>query len=1206
MRPERVVDVTGSGPGGGTVFGSGCLVGDGLVLTARHVVVDAASGRAARGLAVRSLEDDRARPCEVAWAGTDRLDAALLRVVDPQGSRAGPVRWGQVASATGKVACEAIGFPRAMAQTHGPDAGTRDTERFTGRVNAGTGLLGGRLHVSADDQVPERGGWQGMSGAALWAGELLIGVIVADPPAWRARRLVAEPVSLLWAEPGFREALGPGAVLESVEFAGPPRVAASSPAYLLRADAQTVRFRSRVRELVSLTRWCDGGGLRVRLLTGPGGQGKTRLAEELCQRLEQTPDPGPRVEERWFTTWWNDRPAGGGHGRSRALERPDGPVLVVLDYAETRPDVVAEVVGLAHRAAAAGATVRVLLLARSAGDWWQRLMESDGLLEQVLDGALVEELAPLETEPGAVPVAYDEALADLDAALTTMGWPHHPPSAVPPLDDRAAGRFTGPGAALSLQMNALAALLGEDAEPEPATGTRGPVNSPRPPDPPVEPGEGVGPGGPVEEVILRHERRYWRNSARHHGLTLTDLTLRRAVAVATLCGASGEDQAVALLEQVPRLGDQSEDVRLALARWLRDLYPPAGTPAPDRFRATPPSPASPSGGPSPGGWHDGGPVDSAAHNAYWSPLQPDRLAEHLVASMVSECPGWLRQLAGHTSPDQDFQALTVLARAWVRHHEILPEVVAMIAAQPAVAAIAMRVATQSEDPTVLLSGLTALLRDTGLPLLEATALADLLPQRTRALSGFAVDITSSLAGMFERLAASAPDTYLPILANVLNKLSVRLGAAGRSEEGLAANRRAASIYQRLAEDHVHLAAFADALNNQSNLLGHLGRHEEGLATIRRTVEIRERLVGTDPDAASSSALANSLTSMSNILASLGRYEEGLITSRRANAIHERLAESAPDAHLPDLAASLNNLSIHLGELGRYEEGLAAILRAVEIRERLAGTDPDAHLPDLAGSLSNLSIRLGELGRHEEALAPAERATRTYERLAETDPAAYLPGLAYSLNNLTTRLYLLSRYEEALVAGQRAVQVCERLAEAAPDAHLHHLAAALNNLSAPLRELGRLDEGLAVVLRAVHVYEPQAAANPDAHLHRLAGLLNNVADLAGELGRRDEAVAVLRRAIGIYEPLMETHPDRFSLDLFRCYLTGDKLAPIPDPRERATLLISTLTIALDRGHEPMAEAAAQRLHDLHRTHPTEVTQTWRELTETDPPDWLLQN
>ncbi|GII66955.1 hypothetical protein Skr01_70400 [Sphaerisporangium krabiense] len=1200
-RPGRVVDVTGCAPGGGTVFGSGCLVGDGLVLTARHVVVDAASGRAVEGLAVRSLEDDQAWPCEVTWAGSARLDAALLRVVDPRGLRAGPVRWGQVASATGKVACEAIGFPRAMEQTHGPDAGVRDTERFTGNVNAGTGLLGGRLHVSADDQVPERGGWQGMSGAALWAGELLIGVIVEDPPAWRARRLVAEPVSLLWAEPGFREALGPGAVLESVEFAGPPRVAASSPAYLLRADARAVRFRSRVRELVSLTEWCGGGGLRVRLLTGPGGQGKTRLAGELCRRLEQAPEP-------WFTSWWNDGPAVGEHGRSRALERPDGPVLVVLDYAETRPDVVAEAVYSAHRAAAAGATVRVLLLARGAGDWWQRLMESDGLLEQVLDDALVEELAPLETDPGAVPVAYGEALADLDAALTTMDWPHHPPSAVPPLDDRAPGRFTGPGAALSLQMSALAALLGDDTGPEPATGVRGPVSSHR--DPPVESGQRVDPGGqaepgrpaktggPVEEVILRHERRYWRNSARHHGLTLTDLTLRRAVAVATLCGAAGEDQAVALLEQVPRLGDQSEDVRLALARWLRDLYPPATPHAP-----APPSPAYRTA-PSPGGRHDGGPVASTAQNAYWSPLQPDRLAEHLVASMVNEFPGWLRHLAGHTSAEQDYQALTVLARAWVRHREIHAEVVGMIAAQPAVAAIALRVATQSEDPSVLLSGLTALLRDTDLPLLEAAALVDLLPRRSRVLSGFAVDITASLADMFERLPTSRLDTYLPLLANILNKLSVRLSEAGRSEEGLTANRRATSIYQRLAENHVHLAALADALNNQSNLLSELGRHEEALATIRRAVEIRERLAGTDPDP--SSALANSLTSMSVILALLGRHEEGLAASGRANAIHERLAESAPDTSLPDLAASLNILSIHLGELGRHEEALAAIRRTVEIRERLADTAPDAHLPNLAGSLAILSIRLGELGRHEEALAPAERATRAYEHLAETDPAVYLPGLARALDNLTTRLVRLRQYEEALEAGQRAVHVYERLIEAAPGAYPRHLAASLTNLSGPLHVLGRLEEALAAVLRAVHVYEPLAEADPDAHLHHLAGLLTNVADLAGELGRRDEALTALRRAIGIYEPLTEAHPDRFAPDLFRCYLIADELAPMTDPRERAALVITTLTIGLDRGHEPLARAAAQRLRHLSRTHPIMVTQAWHELMETEPPDWLLQD
>jgi hypothetical protein len=58
---------------------------------------------------------------------------------------------------------------------------------------------------------------------------------------------------------------------------------------LLRADAQTVRFFGRRRDLDQLRTWCDSSAERSAwLVTGPGGQGKTRLALQLSQTLAGT------------------------------------------------------------------------------------------------------------------------------------------------------------------------------------------------------------------------------------------------------------------------------------------------------------------------------------------------------------------------------------------------------------------------------------------------------------------------------------------------------------------------------------------------------------------------------------------------------------------------------------------------------------------------------------------------------------------------------------------------------------------------------------------------------------------------------------------------------------------------------------------------------------------------------------------------------
>src|SRR4029077_8107645 len=101
---------------------------------------------------------------------------------------AAPTRWGQLISSEVGIGCEAAGFPRAMEQ----DSGLRDLEHMRGEINTGTGMLGGRIYADVRSAHPRRGGWLGMSGAALWCEQLLVGLVVGDQEDFDARRLVAE------------------------------------------------------------------------------------------------------------------------------------------------------------------------------------------------------------------------------------------------------------------------------------------------------------------------------------------------------------------------------------------------------------------------------------------------------------------------------------------------------------------------------------------------------------------------------------------------------------------------------------------------------------------------------------------------------------------------------------------------------------------------------------------------------------------------------------------------------------------------------------------------------------------------------------------------------------------------------------------------------------------------------------------------------
>jgi tetratricopeptide (TPR) repeat protein len=533
-------------------------------------------------LQIRFTEEGTAVPCRVAWPGRPNVDAALLECTGPAPNFE-IVRWGRLVASEAGLGCEAAGFPQAMKQ----DSGLRDVEHMRGKINAGTGLLGGRIYADVSGGKPQLGGWAGMSGAALWCGPLLVGVVAWDLKAFASGRLVAEPVTLLFTDPDFRALIGEGVVVEVVELAGHrPWLSPQTPAYLLRADQAVARFRSRTSELGRLATWCEGEGTRLRLLTGPGGQGKTRLALELATRLGATGD--------WATAMIPE-----------GMQLPPDvrePLLAVVDYAETRPEQVRQLV-LSALSRTGHTPVRLLLLARSAGDWWERLRTSSAELEMALADAIPEELAALEDAPAGRAEAFTEAVQDYRHALQTMGW------RCPPADSLTAPDLTQKqfGSPLRLQMSALATLLG-------------------------------GTGSAPEEVILNHEARYWRRTAKEHGLGVNERTLQYAVAFAALCGAADQGEAMAMLACVPGLWDQSEDMRLRAAWWLRDLYPaPADLPGPAELYS---------------GWRP-----------YWGSLQPDLLAEYLVGHVALLDPDSVVQLLASISDTQKYQASTIMDRA---------------------------------------------------------------------------------------------------------------------------------------------------------------------------------------------------------------------------------------------------------------------------------------------------------------------------------------------------------------------------------------------------------------------------------------------------------------------------------------------------------------------------------------------------------------
>ncbi|MFD8478485.1 tetratricopeptide repeat protein [Kitasatospora sp. NPDC059673] len=1166
MERSRLVGV--GGPGGP---GSGYAIGGRLVLTSAHVV--------GGGGPVEVFRPAGPGPvgAEVLWCGTPggRDDAALLLLKKSLWAEPpGPVRWGRLVTDRPGTAGETWGLPD-VGQRAGRPA---EAVQLVGELNPGTGYVDNRHVLDLRQQPPQWSGgspWGGLSGAAVHCGDLLVGVVASERAHSGGAQLNLVPGYVLHHDPAFRAVLAahgvPAAALEPVELqhladpalaperaAGPVR----SPAALLRAARQVVPFHGRGELLGELVEWCGRGGFGAWLLHGPGGQGKTRLAHELAARLS---------ERQWAVLW--PRPDAGAEELADC-RRATRPLLIVLDYAEHRTEQLAALVGAA--AAHRGPTAfKLLLLARTDGDWWQQAVTADDVAQDHLEFAPTRRLEPLQDEPSGRPAAYRAAVEALAAALPFVDGQSGPDwagvaAALPvPAELGRAGYDN----ALTLQMAALADLLD----------TTGAADSAG------RPGAAV-----VEDRLLGHERRYWQRTAAALGLSpaLSARALDAVVAAANLAGAADREQADRLWCQLPALADQPRDRRDTVTDWLGALYL---APKPQPF----------------------------------GPLPPDRLAERHIARVVESDPALPEHLLPALDPRRIAQLLTVYTRA-AAHPAIGGRLDATLTAlcvrqRATLAPYFVFLATRSPRPGPLVAALDAIVSDPGTPLDQLFELHLLFPPASQALVHEAARVAQVLTDRLREPAAADPDRFRLALAGTLQDLSHRLDQLGRAEESLAAIQEAVELCRACAaaDPELHtvdlavmldnladrltalgrpdeglafageavelhrargeagLPELADALINLTTVLGRLGRHEDGLAAVQEALAVIDRLAGADP----STQLRRRAAATANLairLGDLGRLRESTLAARRAVAASRELAESDPDAHLSELAGALANESQAWRLLGRPDQGLAPAEEATALLRRLADHNPDAHLPRLRTVLTTLSDHLHDLGRPAEALALAREAVAIARTLNATPSDATRPDLAAALSGLARHLGVQHRAEEGLAVAQEAVELCRALNALRPAVHSARLAVALDHLSGHLQLLGRTQEALDSRAEAVSLLR---ALDAPVHRPQLATALDSLAHLLGSLGRHAEAVPVCAESVTLWFTLAEADPgahlSRFAHVLIRLSeelrLAGD-FASAVHPARDALGLGRELAEAMPERHLPLLAHALTNLAD----------------------------
>lgn len=729
-----------------------------------------------------------------------------------------------------------------------------------------------------------------------------------------------------------------------------------APTQLLRAEHAVVPFLGREDLVDDLDEWCAGGGVRVRLVYGPGGAGKTRLALEIAaRRCKQGWRAGPLVV-------WSDVEAPNEY--LDALLWDKIPLFLIVDYAETRHELLIRL--LRRLADVGGCSARVLLIARGKGDWWSRVHAqvpefyrmSSGSPDLRLDGI----------EGGA-----EHARA---AAAVFAEWVGRPVHRAP----RDHGRT-----ALDRQVEALVAVLG---------------------------------GGPLEgvEQLLRHEDHFLLTAGPLAGITgALGRLLPRLMAQFTLAGGVASDELPGWTRQVKGFARISEAEGEAIWGLLNALYPRAGGGIdgvrPDRVGEALVEREDGDGELARNAARSGRAhsmltvLTRLARRTSMKPLnrilhheRPRIVLDAVRVALETGAPmgqALSRSFVREPDPDLAWSVSTEIPIQTIELRDFAVHVTTQAAAQ----------ARRGGFSGVRVSNLANRLLDAGKPV-EAWALLErLLVSSDDGLAApneigdvAASDLLTNASNTLSRLGRAAEATALARqavgidrtacergtldagrrLSSSLNNLSIRLHEQGDDEEAIELVEEAISM-RRSPADGVP-GDLARSLNNLACFAGGAGPHAaKGISAATEAVALRRVIAAASLDAFLPD-LATALHNLADCLQDAGSPAQAFPAIEEAIEIRRHLALRHSQAFATRLGDSINVSANILASLRRWDEALERSAEAVALLRTMACAGDVLATQHLCVCLTASALININSGNPRRAVSLTEECLATFARL----------------------------------------------------------------------------------------------------------------------------------------------------------------------------------------------------------------------------------
>ncbi len=680
---------------------------------------------------------------------------------------------------------------------------------------------------------------------------------------------------------------------------------------LLRAEEALVPFDpARQPDLNSLHNWLDDQQwpTALRLITGAGGLGKTRLALELCQHRSiagwHTGFLDAQLEQRDMTAAWQQ------------LRAFDLPVLVVIDYAETRqPVLLALIKAIVQNPG--NHPVRVLLLARDGGEWWDNLPSKDPHCEALLSGYATTgpyTLPPLHAEEDGRRHAYRQALTAFADALGVSA-----PDVTPEL---TGDHFGHP---LYLQMAALLALHGE--RPTTAEG--------------------------LIRALLNHERRYWSRLLAHFSFGEPEQHAQQLLALTTLAGgfASPKD-AQAYWNKMGGTSFSTADFS-SLFKALLPLYPgKQGLQAvrPDLLGEALVAQAL---------------VGSDALcllDAVLSNTSPQIIRRHALTILAR---------LSDKRPDLQEIIVTALAHNFTYcHQEIVAVSKETIGFLPVLAEMAFEclslaikgqvaglLAPQLFEPSIQLAELAYLVskflsENAHSKMLNKQGSVESTKDYAEKLGNYSVSLSDTgrvlealdsafeVTELFKKLHTKDRQRFQSTYSIALANYAAYLGNSGYYKEALPYDLKALEIRKLLLSDNSARARrdYIVSLQNYGYHLFASGHENDAQLFLHEALDMSQLLSISDEEKYNP-IYADSLSYYSTYLSDIGEYDEALQYLISALNIIKNCATKKPDQFESDYREVLLNCSVMLCEAGQYEKALINLCESKLIAQKLAQKNP---------------------------------------------------------------------------------------------------------------------------------------------------------------------------------------------------------------------------------------------------------------------------